>query len=149
MNEETVNAIIERLTRIERFLKFIARPSMIEEIKRIATTEKRQLMWILCNGKNSTEDIARCVEASVRAVQYFIDEAEQAGLIEFEKRGYPKRICDVFPPDWNLSRLKRMLKKRIEIEKEAMKEAKVTIKSEKKGEVVIKSEKEGGIVFES
>ena len=129
MNEEPGKAIIERLTRIERYLKFIALPSIIEEIKRIATTEKRQLMWILCDGKNSTEDIARNVEASVRAVQYFVDEAEQAGLIEFEKRGYPKRICDIFPPEWNLSRLKRMLKKRIEVKKKAVKEGEVVIES--------------------
>ena len=129
MDEELEKLMAEKLTSIERYLKFMARASIVEEIKRVATTEKRQLMWILCDGKNTTEEIAKRVKASVRAVQYFIEEAEQAGLIEFEKRGHPKRICDIFPPEWNLSRLKRMLKRGIEIEKQAMKEEGEVIES--------------------
>jgi len=129
VNEELEKVIVEKLTLIERYIKIIARSSIVEEVRRVATTEKRRLMWFLCNGKNSTEDIARYVKASVRAVQYFVDEAEKAGLIEFEKRGYPKRICDVFPPEWNLSRLKRMLKRGFEIEKRAVKEGGEVIES--------------------
>jgi len=129
MNEDYEKLMVEKLTLIERYLRFMARSSIVEEIKRVATTEKRQLMWILCNGENNTEEIARRVKASVRAVQYFVEEAEQAGLIEFEKRGYPKRICDIFPPEWNLSRLKRMLKRGIE--KQSMKEEGEVIESGK------------------
>jgi len=57
-------------------------------------------MWRLADGTLSNEEIAGQIGVTLRSVQYFVQEAESEGLIIRKKRGYPKRIEDIIPPEW-------------------------------------------------
>ena len=71
-----------------------------EELEKIASTPERKKMWILCNGAISTSEIAKKVGVSTRAVQYFIRDAQRLELIRVDKRGFPRRIIDWIPSEW-------------------------------------------------
>lgn len=101
--EETISLlkkICDDISMIKKYAKFQARDAISTVLKKIATTPERQQMWRLCDGTKSTEQIASEIGVSTRSVQYFVQEADNAGLLIKEKRGYPKRIEDVFPPEW-------------------------------------------------
>lgn len=86
-----------------------ARTVIVDILREIAKTPDRQQIWRLCDGTRSTEQISNEVGVSVRSVQYFIQDADQAGLLVTEKRGYPKRIENVFPSDWKAWKRKKSL----------------------------------------
>lgn len=85
---------------LERYARFLARDAISTMLNKVATTPERQQMWRLSDGSHSNEEIAGQIGVSLRSVQYFVQEAEDAGLILTERRGYPKRIEDIIPPEW-------------------------------------------------
>jgi len=99
---ELLKTMREDLEAIRRYTARLARDSLSQDLEKIARTQERQQIWRLCDGTLSTEEIAKKIGMSVRAVQYFIQDGEKADLIVSIKRGYPKRTeeYDVIPPEW-------------------------------------------------
>ncbi len=104
MSENDVATILRKVSDdldiIKRLLRIQARQSMLILIEEVATTPERQLMWRLADGTLSNEEIAQRVSVALRSVQYFIQDAENLGLIYMAKRGYPRRTEDIIPPKW-------------------------------------------------
>jgi hypothetical protein len=100
MENEHIDQLRKDLLEIKTFLKVISARAVIDMLSEVATTPERQQMWRLADGEKSNEEISKQVGVSLRAVQYFVQETEGIGLIVSERRGYPKRIEDVFPKDW-------------------------------------------------
>lgn len=92
--------VIKELNEIKRYLRFLARESIVTQLSKTATTPDRQQIWRLADGSLSNEQIAQKVGITLRAVQYFVEEAEAVGLIISEKRGYPRKIENIVPSDW-------------------------------------------------
>jgi len=94
--------ISEDIHWIRRDIARLARGSYLQDLEKIANTPVRREIWRLCNGDFRTEEIAKKVDISARAVQYFIQDAEKKGLIITPKRGYPKRPdnFDEIPTEW-------------------------------------------------
>lgn len=80
----------------------MARDSYRRDLEKIANTPARQEIWRLCDGNRSNEEIAKSIGITLRAVQYFVQDAEKKGLITMPKRGYPKRTdtFDEIPVEW-------------------------------------------------
>jgi len=100
--EELLGKVLQELSKIRQLVEILARDSLKSMLKEVATTTERKKIWVLCNGALSTEEIAKKVNVSRRAVQIFVKELRLKGLIEIEKRGYPKRKFDYVPSDWNI-----------------------------------------------
>lgn len=99
MEDDVDQKILGKLEEIRVLLQLQARDSIIKEIRRVASTIERRKMWELCDGSNSTSDIAAKTGRSLRAVQYFVKDGEMAGVITQLSRGLPKRAFD-FDIDW-------------------------------------------------
>jgi len=98
--KELLKKIGEDVDAIKRYNRFQARDAMLAVLNKITTTPERQQMWRFADGTHSNEQIASEVGVTVRTVQYFVGDAESLGLLTMEKRGYPKRIEDMFPSEW-------------------------------------------------
>ena len=80
----------------------MARDSYGQDLEKTANTPARQEIWRLCDGNLSNDEIAKKIGITLRAVQYFIQDAEKKGLITSQRRGYPKRPdnFDEIPVEW-------------------------------------------------
>ena len=96
--------ISQDLSVIKMYARINARETMTVLLDKVATTTERQQIWRLADGSLSNEKIAEKVGVTLRSVQYFVQEAENAGLIVSERRGYPKRTEDVIPSRWKTSK---------------------------------------------
>ncbi|MCW3130702.1 MAG: hypothetical protein OCU20_07980 [Methanophagales archaeon] len=104
-NEKMImEEVREEVSKIRTLLEFIARGNLKEELEKIATTPERKKIWALCDGSLNTEKIAEKIGRTQRMVQQVIRELGEADLIEFERRGYPKRRFDYVPSDWDLEK---------------------------------------------
>jgi len=92
--------ISEDVSTMKNFVRLQAMEPISTILRRIASTPERQQMWRLADGNRNNEEIARMTGVALRSVQYFIQEAQDAGLIDMRRRGYPSRIVDIIPPEW-------------------------------------------------
>jgi hypothetical protein len=92
--------ISEDIAMIKNFAKLQALEAMPAILRSVATTPERQQMWRLADGSISNEEIASQVGVALRSVQYFVQEAQDAGLIIMRRRGYPCRTLDIIPSEW-------------------------------------------------
>jgi hypothetical protein len=92
--------ISEDIAVIKRYARVQASSGISSMLKVVAKTPERQEMWRLADGTHSNEEIANRIGVTLRSVQYFVQEAEDAELIIMERRGYPKRIANLIPPEW-------------------------------------------------
>lgn len=92
--------ISEDIEVIKRYMRFQATTEISDTLKVVAKTPERQEMWRLADGTHSNEEIANRIGVTLRSVQYFVQEAEDADLIIMERRGYPKRIVNLTPQEW-------------------------------------------------
>jgi hypothetical protein len=99
---ELMKVMSEDIRRIRMDMARMARDSYLQDLERVANTPARQEMWRLCDGILSNEDIAKKIGVTLRAVQYFVQDAEKKGLIIAQRRGYPKRTdsFDEIPVEW-------------------------------------------------
>lgn len=104
---ELLTGVAQDLHAIRRNVARLARESYRQDLLRIASTSQRQEIWRLADGSLNTEAIATKAAIPLRTVQYFIQEAEKAGLIETAKRGFPKRTSDYdeIPSEWKPYRM--------------------------------------------
>jgi len=94
--------IYEELVKIRLLLERLTREEVKEDLESVASTDERKIMWTLCDGLNSTSEIASKAGVSQRTVQIFINELAVKDLVTTEKRGYPKRRYDYVPSDWQI-----------------------------------------------
>lgn len=99
---ELVKVMAEDMRRMRMDIARMARDSYRQDLEKVANTPARQETWRLCDGTLSNEEIAKKVGVTLRAVQYFVQDAERKGLIISQRRGYPKRTdsFDEIPVEW-------------------------------------------------
>lgn len=99
---ELLSRMSDDLRAIRYLMARLCRDSFAKDLEAIASTPERQEMWRLSDGTCNTEEIAKGASASIRSVQYFLQDAEKQGLIQYLKRGYPKRAdyFDEIPSSW-------------------------------------------------
>ncbi len=99
---ELTKTISEDLRQIRMDTARMARESYRQDLEKVANTPARQETWRLCDGTLSNEEIAKRIGVTLRAVQYFVQDAEKRGLIVTKRRGYPKRneSFDEIPAEW-------------------------------------------------
>jgi len=103
---DLLQKISEDIAMMKNFARLQAMEAISTILRKIASTPERQQMWRLADGNRNNEEIARMVGVALRSVQYFIQEAQDAGLIAMKRRGYPSRIVDIFPSEWKSWRQK-------------------------------------------
>jgi len=96
----TLQKISEDVAVMKSFLRLMATEATTTILRKIASTPERQQMWRLADGNRSNEEIAKMIGVALRSVQYFVQDAQDDGLIFMKKRGYPSRTIDVFPSEW-------------------------------------------------
>jgi len=104
ISEEVIMEALDELSKIRQLLEILAEDALRKKLEKVATTKERKKMWSLLDGTLSTEEIAKKVNVTQRAVQIFIRELKEMGLVSIEKRGYPKRRFDYIPADWKIAR---------------------------------------------
>ena len=102
VKEKDFEALFEEVQKMRQLLEMLARDVLKRELEKYATTVQRRRIWALCNGLLSTEEIAKRVGVTARAVQFFLEELRKADLVTFIRRGYPKRRFDFVPSEWKV-----------------------------------------------
>ncbi|MDP1694486.1 MAG: hypothetical protein Q8L34_03015 [Candidatus Woesearchaeota archaeon] len=99
---ELLKSLSEDIRQMRMDMARLARDSYRQDIEKVANTPARQEMWRLCDGIHNNEEISKMIGVSLRAIQYFVQDAEKKGLIIAKKRGYPKRneSFDEIPSEW-------------------------------------------------
>lgn len=100
VSKDDLIPLYEEIVKMRKLLQILASEKIKERVEHIATTDERKKVWALCNGMHSTSEIAEKVKISLRAVQIFLKDLQDAGLVNTEKRGYPKRAFNYVPPGW-------------------------------------------------
>lgn len=114
---DLLRQINDNILALKKLKELEMREVITREIERVASTSIRKKMWVLSDGTKSTEEISNAVSVSKRAVQYFVQECLNSGLLGIEKRGYPVRRIEWVPPEWAESMFLR------EVEEKNMHEA--------------------------
>lgn len=97
---EILKQINDNILALKKLKELEMREVVTREIERIASTAVRRKIWILSDGTKSTNEISKNVNVSRRAVQYFVQECVNSGLLGVDKRGYPVRRIEWIPPEW-------------------------------------------------
>lgn len=99
---ELMKIMTEDVRRMRMDIARLARDSYRQDLEKVTNTPARQEMWRLCDGTSNNEEIAKKIGVTLRAVQYFIQDAEKKGLVISQRRGYPKRTdsFDEIPVEW-------------------------------------------------
>lgn len=100
MESERLKPFLTELEELKRYLKVLSANAVLNLLENVATTPERQQIWRLADGNRSNDEIAKQIDITLRAVQYFVQEAESMGLVVYVKRGHPRRIQDIIPKDW-------------------------------------------------
>jgi len=99
---DLLKTIGEDIRWIRKDIARLARDSYRQDLEKVTNTSARQEIWRLCGSSLNNDEIAKKIGITLRAVQYFVQEAETKGLITTLKRGYPKRSdnFDEIPAEW-------------------------------------------------
>lgn len=97
------------LSELTKLIRIIAAPVAIDQIEKLASSDERKAIWVLCSGKLTREQVASKSGMNVETVKRFVSLAMTYGLLEEEKGkgGHPKRTIDYVPSDW-----KKLVKKK-------------------------------------
>lgn len=107
-SENLLERILVELVEIKQLLILNSREVLKRELNEIASSDERKRIWGLLDGLTSTNEIAKKVGVSARAVQIFVSQLGEKELVITEKRGYPKRRMDYIPSDWQLREVSRV-----------------------------------------
>lgn len=97
---EILKQINSNLLALKKLKELEMREVITKEIERTASTSIRRKMWILSDGTRSTSEISKIINVSRRAVQYFVQECVNSGLLSIDKRGFPVRTIEWVPSEW-------------------------------------------------
>lgn len=104
MSQNEITTLLQKISEdvamMKSFVRLMVAEVSLTSLRKVASTSERQQMWRLADGNRSNEEIAKMVGVALRSVQYFVQDAQDAGLILMKKRGYPSRTLDVFPSEW-------------------------------------------------
>jgi hypothetical protein len=92
--------IIHELKKISKLLTFAYSDKIIRELEKMASTEKRKMMWVLIDGTKDPEEISKRVGLSARSVYDFQNILEAAGLANNPWGKPASKIFDYVPPEW-------------------------------------------------
>lgn len=115
----------ESLSQISKYAKLMAGSVVVELAKKMVSTDDRKIVWVLCDGKLTRDQLATKTEIPIRTVSYFIDECMNFGLLEEEsgKGGHPNRVIDYVPQEWKkITRKKTKLPEQSEMSGENVQE---------------------------
>jgi len=98
-NENNFLKLYEEITTIRQLVEILAKDGIFKEIGKIASTKERVITWNLLDGELSTSEIADRVKISQRAVNEFIKDLRENGLVLVLKRGFYKRKFDYLLPE--------------------------------------------------
>ncbi len=99
---ELLENVYEELTKIRHLLEIIAKNEIEKELGQVFKTRERRIIWALCDGLTTTDEIAQKIGVSQRAVQLVVKELLETGRITLEKRGCPKRMFEYVPSTWKV-----------------------------------------------
>ena len=92
---------LKELKKISKLLTISNGDKIEKELEKYATTDERKIIWTMIDGKNQTEDIAKLIKKTKRALDTFLNILEKAELIEERQYGVPPvKILDYVPADW-------------------------------------------------
>jgi len=97
---EILKQINDNILALKKLKELEMREVITKEIERVASTSIRKKMWVLSDGTKSTDEISKAINVSKRAVQYFVQECVNSGLLGVDRRGYPIRRIEWVPPEW-------------------------------------------------
>jgi len=93
--------LLNELKKISKILTLSSGSVLEKELSKYATTDERKIIWVLIDGKNNAEDIAKMINKTKRAVDAFLSTLEKAELIDERKYGVPPiRRLDYIPSEW-------------------------------------------------
>ena len=96
----TDDDILKELQNISKMITISNGSSIEKELKKYVTSEDREKIWVLIDGKNQVNEIAKIVSRTRRAVDIFLKILEGAGLVERPYNKPPIRRLDYVPPSW-------------------------------------------------
>lgn len=97
-NEED---ILKELKKISKIITISNGQSLEKELSKYATTDERKKIWVLIDGTRTSEQIAKEIGITKRAVDIALQHFENAELIEKRKYGVPpQRVVEYMPPSW-------------------------------------------------
>jgi hypothetical protein len=104
----------ESLFQIAKLMKLVAGSNAISLTEKIVSTVDREIIWFLCEGELTREQIASKSGIKIRTVSDFVDRCKNIGLLEEEKEkgGHPKRVIDYVSDDWKQRAREELSKKK-------------------------------------
>jgi len=103
----------ESLFQTAKFMKLVAGSTAISLTEKIVSTVDREIIWFLCEGELTRDQIASKSGIKIRTVSDFIDRCKNIGLLEEEKEkgGHPKRVIDYVSDEWKQRAREELSKK--------------------------------------
>ena len=96
-NEEE---ILKELRKMSKILIMSNGANLEAEIEKYATSNDRKKIWVLIDGKKQSDEIAKNIGLTKRAVDIFLKILEDASLVERQYNKPPTRILDYVPAKW-------------------------------------------------
>lgn len=96
-NEEE---ILKELKKISKVVTIGNGPAIEKELLKYATSDDRKKIWALMDGKRQSDEIAKIVGKTKRAIDIFLKILEDATLVEREFNKPPVRALDYVPANW-------------------------------------------------
>lgn len=92
--------ILKELRRISKIITVSNGPIIEKELLGYATTDDRKKIWVLIDGKRQSDEIAKTLGVTKRAVDIFLKILEDAAFVERQFNKPPLRILDYVPAKW-------------------------------------------------
>ncbi len=92
--------LLEELRRVSKILTLAHGKAIERELSKVATSDKRKMMWVLLDGERTPKDIAQEIRVTVRSANRFLAIAAVAGLVHNPRGKPPRRLIDYVPPSW-------------------------------------------------
>ena len=93
--------LLNELKKISKILTISNGSSLEIELTKYATTRERKIIWVLIDGENHADDIAKIINKTKSGVDIFLKSLERAELVEKRKYGSPPvRMLDYVPSEW-------------------------------------------------
>lgn len=94
---------LKELQTITKILTLAHSESLVREISKYASTDRRKMIWVLIDGINMPSDVMnkiRTTKVGQRTVYDFLEVLEKAKLIENPEGKPPRRLIDLVPTSW-------------------------------------------------
>ena len=100
MEDSQYAELLKEIRLVRQILEIQARPQLVKVIETVASTPERKELWRLSKGDMDYKQMAKQIGVTVQSVYNFINDGQEKGVMEMEKRGFPKRRIDYIPLGW-------------------------------------------------